>query len=140
MSNRVVLKFLTASPEVRPIPTLSWIIIQLCTPNKVNSKFGEYKRPQLPEVNPAWVCDQRAVGFAALLRKLQQIRETNKGFQYNSPNNIFIYVEGSCNLRFDAINKISSGIRLISSCRAPRSHLTRVHLCSLIHNEITLGC
>jgi len=100
----------------------------------------ESKQLQLPEVNPVWVCDWRAAGFAVLLRKLQQIRQTHKDFLYNSPSNIFIYAEGNCSPRSDAINKISSGIGLITSCRVPESRPTRVHLCSLIHKEKMPGC
>jgi len=118
----VVLKLPSASPEVHPVPVPGWIIIQLCTPIKANLKFNKNKALQIPKVDDIWVCGRRAAGFAVILRKLQQIREANRGFMYNSPSNIFIFAEGNCMPRFDAINKISSGISLINSCRIPGSH------------------
>ena len=139
-SDMVVLKLLSASPEVYPTPVPGWIIIQLCTPNKANLKFRKNKTLEIPEVNEGWICSRRATGFTVLLKKLQHIRETNKGFLYNSPSNIYIFAEGNCTPRYDAINKISAGISLITSCRIPGSHHTRVHLCGLIHQEKTAGC
>ena len=129
----VVLKLLSASPEVYPTPVPGWIIIQLCTPNKANLKFRKNKTLEIPEVNKGWICCRRATGFTVLLKKLQHIHETNKGFLYNSPSNIYIFAEGNCTPRYDTINKISAGISLVTSCRIPGSHHTRVHLCGLIH-------
>ena len=43
-SDMVVLKFLTASPEVHPVLATSWLIVQLCTPNKANLKIGKNKQ------------------------------------------------------------------------------------------------
>ena len=42
-SDMVVLKLLSASPEVYPTPVPGWIIVQLCTPNKANLKFRNRK-------------------------------------------------------------------------------------------------
>jgi len=50
-SDIVVLKFLTASPEVHPVPALSWIIVQLCTRNKTNLNIGKNKQLQHRDVN-----------------------------------------------------------------------------------------
>jgi len=80
----VVLKLLSASPKVYPTPVPGWIIVQLCTPNKANLKFRKNKVLPLPEVNEGWICCRRAAGFTVLLKKLQHIRESNKGFLYNS--------------------------------------------------------
>jgi len=136
----VVLKFLSANPEMLPTLASSWLFVQLCTPNKANLKFGKNKSLQPPTVDPNWVYDRRPAGFAVLLRKLQHIQETNKGFLYDSPGYIFIYAEGNCCPKFDAVNKSSAGISLITSYRVPSSHQTRVHLCSLIHEQKTPDC
>ena len=136
----VVLKLLSASLEVNPVPVPGWVIAQLCTLNKANIKFNKNKVPQSPTVNELWVCDQRVASFVVILKKLQHIRETNKGFLYNSPSNIFIFAEGNCSPTYDAINMISADISLITSCRVPGSHLTHVHLCGLIHKQKTAGC
>ena len=122
------------------MPVPRWLIIQLFTPNRANMKFKQGKNPQCPEVHELWICHRRAAGFAVLLRKLSHIRETNKGFLYNSPSNMFIFAEGNCTPRYDAINKISAGISLISSCRILDNFPTQVHLCSSIHIDKTPGC
>ena len=136
----VVLKLLSASPEVYPTPVPGWIIVQLCTPNKANLKFRKNKTLEIPKVNEGRICCRRATRFTVLLKKLQHIRKTNKGFLYNSPCNIYIFAEGNCTPRYDAINKISAGISLITSCRIPGSHQIRVYLCGFIHQEKTAGC
>ena len=136
----VVLKLLSASPEVYPTPVPGWIIVRLCTPNKVNLKFRKNKVLASPEIDEGWIYCRSATRFTVLLKKLQHIRGTNKGFLYNSPSNIYIFTEGNCTPRYDALNKISAGISLITSCRIPGSHLIHVHLCGLIHQEKTAGC
>jgi len=42
-SDIFVLKFLSAIPEMLPTPAPSWLVVQLCMPNKANSKFGKNK-------------------------------------------------------------------------------------------------
>jgi len=84
-SDIVVSKLLSASPEVYPTPVPRWIIVQLCTPNKVNLKFRKNKALESPEVNEGWVCSRRATEFTVLLKKLQHIRETNKRFPVQFP-------------------------------------------------------
>jgi len=42
-SDMVVLKLLSASPEVHPIPVPGWVMVQLYTINKVNIKFSKNK-------------------------------------------------------------------------------------------------
>jgi hypothetical protein len=140
-SDHVVLKFLMASPEVAPTPALGWMVVQLCTPNKANIKVGKEKTVQtVPEVIPEWISTRRGDGFGVIFKRLQQIRENNKGFMYNAPNNILIYADGNCQPRYDAINKISSAISLINSCRVPGSFVMLSHLCSILHKDKTAGC
>jgi len=52
---------------------------------------------------------------------------------YSAPANMFIYADGHCMPRFDAINKISSGISLINSCRVTGSNATHLQLYKLLH-------
>jgi len=98
------------------------------------------KSPAIPDVTPAWVCYRRALGFSVLLKKLQQIRGSERGYMYNSPTYMFIYADGSCTPRFDVINKISSGISLINSCRVAGSHETHLQLCNLLHKDKDAQC
>ena len=91
------------------------------------------KSLSIPEVTPEWVCYRRALGFSVLIKKLQQVRKSERGYMYNAPTNMFIYADGNCMPRFDAINKISSGISLINSCRMAGSHATHMQLCKLLH-------
>ena len=98
------------------------------------------KSPAVPNVTPAWVCYRRALGFSILLKKLQQIRGSERGYMYNSPAYMFIYADGSCMPRFDVINKISSDISLINSCRIAGSHETHLQLCNLLHKEKDAQC
>ena len=110
-----------------------WFFVQLCTANKADIKFGKMKSLSIPKVTPEWVCCRRALGFSVLTTKLQQVRESKRGYMYNAPANMFIYADGNCMPRFDAINKISSGISLINSCRMAGSHATHMQLCKLLH-------
>ena len=139
-SDMVVLKLISASPEIYPSPQPGWVLIQLCTPNKANIAVKANNHVRYPELNDLWVSHRRAEGFAVLLRKLTQIREKNQGFMYNSPTNMFINAEGNCVPRFDAINKISAGISRINACRVPGSFPMLTHLCGIIHTTKNAGC
>jgi len=66
-SDMVVLKLLSTSPEVYPVPEPGWIIVQLCTPNKANIKFNKNKALPIPTINETWICDRRAAGFAVII-------------------------------------------------------------------------
>jgi len=129
----VVLKIISCGPELRPLVAPGWFFVQLCTANKANIRFGKMKSPSIPEVTPEWVCYRRALRFSVLIKKLQQVRESERGYMYNAPANMFINADGTCIPRFDAINKISSGISLINSCRMAGSHATHMQLCKLLH-------
>ena len=139
-SDMVVLKLISVSPEIYPSPQTGWVLIQLCTPNKANIAVKASNQVRLPDINDLWISHRRAEGFAVLLKKLTQIRERNQGFMYNSPTNMFIYAEGNCVPRFDAINKISAGISRINACRVPGSFPMLAHLCGLIHTTKNTGC
>ena len=139
-SDMVVMKFITVSPEIYPTPHSRWALIQLCTPNKANISIKTTKTIPCPEITEVWICQKRAEGFAVLFNKLTHIRKKNQGFMYNSPSNMFIYAEGNCTPRFDAINKISAGISRINSCRVPGSFPTLAHLCGLLHPTRITGC
>ena len=112
-----------------------WYFVQLCTANKVNIRFEKMKSLSITEVTPEWVCYRRALGFSVLIKKLQQVLGSRRGYMYNAPSYMFIYADGNCISRFDAINKISSGISLINSCCITGSHETHKQLCNLLHNE-----
>jgi len=98
------------------------------------------KSLSIPDVTPEWVCYGRALGFLVLIKKLQQILESGRGFMHNAPSNMFIYAYGSCAPRNNAIHKISSGISLINSCRITGSHETHVQTCKLLHEKKDLQC
>ena len=89
------------------------------------------------EVTHEWLCYRRALGFSVLVKKLQQVLGSGRGYMYNAPSYMFIYADGSCIPKFDTINKINSGISLINSCRVTGSHETHKQLCNLLHNERT---
>jgi len=120
----IVLKIISCGPELRPLVAPGWYFVQMCTANKANIRFGMMKHLSIPNVTPKWVCYCRALGFLVLLKKLQQVLSTGRGYIYNAPSYMFFYADGSCRTRYDAINKISSGISLINSCRIARSHET----------------
>jgi len=93
------------------------------------------KSLSIPDVTPEWVCYKRALGFSVLIKKLQQVLGSGRGFMYNAPSNMFIYADGSCAPRYDAINKLSSGINLINACRITGSHETQNQLRKLLHEK-----
>ena len=136
----IVLKIISCGPELRPIVAPGWYFIQLCTANKANIRFGKMKHLAVPNVTPEWVCYRRALGFSVLLKKLQQVREAERGYMYSAPSYMFVYADGNCMPRYDAINKLSSGISLINSCRIAGSHETHVQLCKLLHEEKDRQC
>jgi len=131
-ANLIVLKIISCGQELRPLIAPGLFFVQLCTANKANIRFGKMKSLSIPEVTPEWVCYRRALGFSVLIKKLQQLRESERGYMYNAPAHMFIYADGNCMLRFDAINKISSGISLISSCRVTGINAMHMQLCKLL--------
>jgi len=136
----IVLKIISCGPEARPIVTPGWYFIQLCTANKENIRFGKMKSLSIPDITPEWVCYRQALGFSVLIKKLQQILESGRGFMCNALSNMFIYADGSCAPRYDAINKLSSSINLINSCQITGSHETHIQLCKLLHEKKDLQC
>jgi len=129
----IVLKIISCGPKLRSLAAPGAFFIQLWTANKANIKFGKMKSLSILELTLEWVCYGRALGFSVLVKKLQQVREFERGYMYNAPANIFIYANGNCMPRFGAINKISSGIRFINSCRMTGSNATHMQLCKLPH-------
>jgi len=131
----IVLKIISYGPELWPIVAPGWHFVQLCTANKANIRFGKMKSLSIPDVTPEWVCYKRALGFSVLIKKLQQVLGSGRGFMYNAPSNMFIYADGSYTPRYDAINKLSSGIRLINARRITASHEMHNQLCKLVHKK-----
>jgi len=122
----IVLRIISCRRKLRPIVAPGWYFVQLCTANKANIRFGKMKSLSIPDVTTEWVCYRRALGFSVLIKKLQQILSSRRGFMYNAPSNMFIYADGSYAPRYDAVNKLSSGISLINSGRIIGSHETHV--------------
>ena len=81
----IVLKIISCGPELRPLVAPGWYFIQLCTANKANIKIGKMKSLSIPEVTPEWVCYRRALGFSVLIKKLQQVLGSGRGYMYNVP-------------------------------------------------------